>query len=173
MPDEPLSNDAKPVLARTLAACRFLLIVAVIGCLIVAASVLLFGAVLVVKTTTEIFRAEEFSIEVGKSLALAAIETIDLFLIGTVAYITAAGLYTLFISPEAPKPLRLGIESLNDLKEKIIGVLVVALGVLFLGDAVEWHGGADLLYFGGAIAVVIVALGYYIRHMDKHGGDTK
>ena len=111
--------------------------------------------VLVVKTTAEIIRAEEFSIEVGKSLALAAIETIDLFLIGTVAYITAAGLHTLFISPKATRSLRLGIESLSDLKEKIIGVVVVALGVLFLGDAVEWRGGTDLLYFGGTIAAAI------------------
>lgn len=171
MPDEP--SPSAPVLARALAACRFLLLVAVIGCLIVAVSVLLFGAVLVIKTTAETFQGKEISIEVGKSLALAAIETIDLFLIGTVAYITAAGLYTLFISHKAPTPLRLGITSLNDLKEKIIGVVVVALGVLFLGDAVDWSGEADLLYFGGAIAVVIVALGYFMRHMDKHDGDAK
>lgn len=169
MPDKQLLFRGKPVLTQVLAACRFLLLIAVIGCLIVATIVLLFGAALVVKTTVELFRDMEFSVATGKSLALTAIEVIDLFLIATVAYITAAGLYTLFISREVPMSLRLGIESLDDLKEKVIGVLVVALGVLFLGDAVNWDEGQDLLYFGGAVAVVIVALGYFIRHRDKHG----
>ena len=169
MPDKQPLTDEKTMLVRALAACRFLLLIAIIGCLIVATSVLLFGAALVIKTTVGIFRDMEFSVAAGKSLALAAIETIDLFLIATVAYLTAAGLFTLFISPKVPLPLRLGVESLNDLKERVIGVLVVALGVLFLGNAVNWGEGQDLLYFGGAVAIVIVALSYFIRHMEKHG----
>lgn len=169
MRDEELLTDEKTMLARSLVASRFLLLIAVIGCLIITTSVLLFGAAFFIKTTAGIFRDMEFSVAAGKSLALAAIETIDLFLIATVAYITAAGLYTLFISRKVPAPLRLGIDSLDDLKEKVIGVLVVALGVLFLGDAVNWSAGQDLLYLGGAVAVVIVALGYFIRHKEKHG----
>jgi len=169
MSDEQSLTDENTMFVQALAACRFILLIAIIGCLIVATSVLLFGAALVIKTTVGIFRDMEFSVAAGKSLALAAIETIDLFLIATVAYITAAGLFTLFISPKVPMPLRRGIESLDDLKERVIGVLVVALGVLFLGEAVNWSEGPDLLYFGGAVAIVIVALGYFIRHMEKHG----
>lgn len=169
MPDEQPLADEKMILVRALAACRFLLLIAIIGCLAIATSVLLFGAALVIKTTVGLFHDKEFTVAAGKNLALAAIETIDLFLIATVAYLTAVGLFTLFINPKVPLPLRLGIESLDDLKERVIGVLVVALGVLFLGDAVNWSEGQDLLYFGGAVAIVIVALGYFIRHKEKHG----
>jgi uncharacterized membrane protein YqhA len=152
------------MLGRVLAASRFLLVIAIIGCLLVAAGTLVFGAVLVVKTVAGIFTETEITMAAGKSLAIAAIEVIDLFLIATVAYITAAGLYTLFINPKVPAALRMGIGSLDDLKEKLIGVIVVALSVLFLGDAVNWGEGPDLLYFGGAVGVVILALGYFIRH---------
>lgn len=159
--------------ARALAGFRFLLIVAVLGCLAVAAQLLFLGAARIVATSAELLRAGAVSASAVKKLSLAAIELIDLFLIATVAYITAVGLYTLFISRDVPLPVRLGIENLDDLKDKIIGVLVVALGVMFLGQAASWDGAREVLHLGAGMALVIAALTYFVSQKGKQGGTGK
>ena len=73
------------------------------------------------------------------------IEVIDLYLIGTVFYITALGLYELFIDDQVPTPGWLHITHLNDLKGKLLGVAVVIMAVLFLGHLVSWDGGSGHL----------------------------
>jgi uncharacterized membrane protein YqhA len=160
----PPPEPRRERLARPLAATRYLLFIAVFGCLLTAAAVLAFAAALVLVTVRDLFGGAELSAAAGKSLALTAIQAIDLFLIATVAWIAGVGIYTLFISRTVPGPLQLGIESLDDLKSKVVGVIVVALGVLFLGDALNWGGGIDLLYLGAAVALVIAALGYFLQH---------
>ena len=103
-------------------------------------------------------------------MSLAVIEIIDLFLVGTVAYIAGVGLYKLFISnAEIELPMRLKINSLKDLEDKIIGVIVAALAVAFLGQAASGHEPEALLSYGGGIALVIAALGFFVRHVGTEG----
>ena len=76
------------------------------------------------------------SAEATKSLMLFAVETAGLFLIAEL-YITAAGLYALFMgkrptAANGEKATWLEVETLEDLKQNLIGV-VVAMSVLFLG----------------------------------------
>ena len=87
----------------------------------------------------------------------------DLFLLGTVFYIIALGLYELFIDTNIRVPSWLEIKTLDDLKDKLIGVVIVVLAVLFLGQVVSWNGQKDLLGYGVAIALVIAALTYFLR----------
>ena len=92
------------------------------------------------------------------------IEIIDLFLVGTVAYIAAVGFYKLFISSgEVELPIRLKIRNLKDLEDKIIGVIVAALAVAFLGEAAGSETPAALLNYGAGIALVIAALAFFVR----------
>jgi uncharacterized membrane protein YqhA len=101
-------------------------------------------------------------------MSLAVIEIIDLFLIGTVSYITAVGLYKLFISDsEVRLPMRIQIGSLKELEDKIIGIIVAALAVAFLGHAAGGDEASALLSYGGGIAVVIVALGFFTNYGGK------
>src|SRR2546430_666113 len=97
---------------------------------------------------------------------------IDLFLLGTVLYIVALGLYELFIDDRLPMPAWLLIQDLDDLKNKLIGVVIVLLGVTFLGKVVTWDGDRNILFFGGASALVIIALGGFtaISARVAHGG---
>jgi len=91
-----------------------------------------------------------------------AVEIVDLFLVATVFYIIALGLYELFIA-KAPLPGWLKICNLDDLKEKLLGLIVIALGVLFLGESLVWPNGiGDLLVYGVANAVVIAAISLYV-----------
>ena len=69
----------------------------------------------------------------------------------------------LFIaSEEVQLPVRLKIRSLKDLEDKIIGVIVAALAVAFLGQAAGSSKPEALLNYGGGIALVIAALAFFM-----------
>jgi len=106
-----------------------------------------------------------------KAFVLGVIELVDLFLVGTTLYIIALGLYELFFDPHLPSPAWLIIRNLDDLKAKVLGVVIVILAVLFLGQALTWDGERDLLRFGGAVALVIAALTYFLGQKSRSGGD--
>jgi uncharacterized membrane protein YqhA len=103
-------------------------------------------------------RERTISTDRGKELTVDFIELVDLFLLGTVLYLIALGLYELFIDDTLPTPKWLHVEDLDDLKRKLIAVIIVLLGVTFLGSAVSWKGGIDILYYGIAIAAMLVPL---------------
>lgn len=151
-----------------LATCRFLLFIPVVGCVLLTLGVVLMGIGRIVTVGIEFVHAGDFSAKSAKIMSLDVIEIIDLFLIGTVAYITAVGLYKLFIDSKGVQlPMRLQINTLKDLEDKIIGVLVAALAVAFLGHAAGGDEPAALLRYGGGIAVVVAALAYFMSQGGK------
>jgi uncharacterized membrane protein YqhA len=158
------------MLQRVLAGSRYLIIIAVIGTLIAATALLVYGFVETVHVVTEAASKGDVSSKGAKALALSFIELVDLFLLATVFYIVALGLYELFIDEGIPVPSWLQIHDLDDLKSKLIGVVIVVLGVLFLGQVVTWNGERDLLGFGAAIALVIGALTYFLGSRPKKNG---
>ena len=156
------------MLHQFLAACRFLLVVPVIGCVLLTAAAVVMGIGRIFTAGAALVQAGDFSAKASKATALAVIEIIDLFLVATVAYIAGVGLYKLFISgTEIRLPMRLRIGSLKELEDKIIGVIVAALAVAFLGQAAGADQPEALLNYGGGIAVVIIALAFFMRQGDK------
>jgi uncharacterized membrane protein YqhA len=105
-------------------------------------------------------------------LAVDLIEITDIILLGTVLYIVSLGLYQLFIDHSLKLPPWLKVNDLTDLKRDLIGVVVVLLGVSFLGEVVNWEGSSDVLPLGAGIAFVIAALGFILwLTPKKHGGE--
>ncbi len=92
-----------------------------------------------------------------KLLVVDCIELADLTLLAVALYIVGLGLFELFIAP-VRMPDWLLITSLDDLKSKLINIVVVALGVSFFGQVVTWDGVTNLLPLGVAVGVVILAL---------------
>ena len=134
------------------------------GCVLLTAGVVVMGLGRILTAGVQLAKTGSFSEKAAKTMSVAVIEIIDLFLVGTVAYITAVGLYKLFISnTEVEVPMRLKIERLKDLEDKIVGVVIAALAVSFLGHAVNTNQPETTLYYGGGIAVVVVALSLFIR----------
>ena len=85
----------------------------------------------------------------------------DLFLLGTVLLITSLGLYELFIDPgvSAVIPEWLSVTNLEQLKFNLLAVIVVMLGILFLGAvASEQPEGTSILQYGVAISAVLAGL---------------
>ena len=152
-----------PVVIRALLnQARFLVLIAVAGCVLASLALILYGGVEAVILVIDTIRSGSVSAKGAKMLALAFIEIVDLFLLGTVFLIIALGLYELFIDDDLKLPNWLIIRTLDDLKHKLIGVVIVVMAVLFLGQVVTWDGERDLLGFGAAIALVIAALTWFL-----------
>jgi uncharacterized membrane protein YqhA len=152
---------------RLLASSRYFIVVAVIGSFVASAAALLYGGVATFFIVITTFRSLEFSTTGAKVLSVDLVTMIDLFLIGTVLYIIAVGLYELFIDPGLPMPGWLKITTLDDLKERLLGVVAVLLAVTFLGNAVTWTGSTDILSLGIAIGVVLGVVSLTIAIMAR------
>ena len=152
-------------LRNIFAASRFIIGLAVLGSFVGS-------AILLVIATITLFRIAWDEIvnfnpdNLGKThidgLAVELIEITDIILLGTVLYIVALGLYQLFIDHKVALPPWLKVNDLTDLKRDLIGVVVVLLGVSFLGEVVNWEGDSDVLPLGTAVALVIAALGFIL-----------
>ena len=88
-------------------------------------------------------------------------EFVHQFLVGTVLYITAIGLYQLFVNP-VPMPGWLHIDSPDELEGSLISVTVVVLAVNFLGIVVTRNQQLNILEYGAGIALPIGALAIFV-----------
>lgn len=150
------------MLRQLLSSSRYVVITAVLGALAASMALFVYGLAETAVAIAQAIAKAEVSSKGAKALALEFIEIVDLFLLGTVMLMIALGLYELFIDADLELPDWLQIRSFDDLKHKLIGVVIVVLAVLFLGYVVAWDGQRDLLRPGLAIALVIAALSYFL-----------
>jgi uncharacterized membrane protein YqhA len=155
------------MLRNILARSRYLLVIAIISIFLASIAVFIYGGVMVISIIPGAF-SHAFTVDGAKHLEIEAIELIDLFLLGAVLYITSLGLYELFIDEGLPMPHWLVVTSLDDLKERLIGVIIVLLAVTFLGYVVDWDGSISILELGAAIGIVIFALAFLLRSRSSH-----
>ena len=155
------------MLHRILARSRYLMLIAVLGSFAASVTLLIYGAAETIMTIAQIITAGAVSSENSKKLVLSFIEVVDLFLLATVFYITALGLYELFIDERIKVPHWLEIHTIDDLKSKLTSVIVVVLSVLFLSEVVKWNGATNIFPFGASIALVIAALTYFLSSQVK------
>jgi uncharacterized membrane protein YqhA len=162
---ERLADREQHLFARLASWTRFVIFVPVLGLFIGA--VVLTGAA-GIDTARTVMSVLEPGSDL-KHLVVQFIELADIYLLAIVLYIMSLGLYELFVDEHVPMPHWLRFRGLDDLKEKLVGVVVVVMSVLFLGKVIEGSGGIELLWLGLSIASVTIALGYYVSHaMDTH-----
>lgn len=161
----------EPPVSRIVAQSRFLILVPIAGLALAAAFLFLFGGILLI---VELFRAAGDAIGAIASggvshdaaahgdlpFVVTVVEYVHLFLIGTVLYITAVGLYQLFVS-EIDFPLWLRIDSTEELETSLIGVTVVVLAVNFMGATYSQEP-ETFFWYGAGIALPIAALGLFV-----------
>ena len=149
------------------------MLIAVLGCFAASVTLLIYGALETITTIGQALSTGTVSSENSKQLILSFIEVVDLFLLATVFYITALGLYELFIDERINVPHWLEIHSIDDLKTKLASVIVVVLSVLYLSQVVKWNGDPNILPFGVSISLVIAALTYFLSsQIKKHKSDS-
>jgi uncharacterized membrane protein YqhA len=148
---------------------RFIAIFAILGTALSAFAVYIYGAAFVVISVWDTVTAGRPSEDGLKHLTLQLVESTDAFLLGTVLYIVSIGFFQLFIDSDLNIPGWMRITNLDQLKSKLIGVIVVLLGVTFLGKVSNWRAGSDIAYLGVAIGAVIISLAYFgFKANEKH-----
>jgi uncharacterized membrane protein YqhA len=146
-------------LARMIASSRFFVLVATVSLFIAFMAVMVSTIIVTVMTILDAVHKGGLSQNemIGKLIKQA-----DYALLATVLYVLALGLYSLFVDDRVPMPGWLRISDLGHLKELLAGVVVVAIAVIFLGEALTWNGSSDLLAPGLASAAVIAALALFL-----------
>lgn len=149
---------------------RFAILLAIAGVSIASVSMLVYSIIVLVRVVFHAFLRTGYNLDSAKHLAVELIELTDFFLLGMVLYVVGFGMYQLFIDPEAVAASWMQVTSLDQLKTQILNVIVVLLAVTFLGSALEWNGDRDILWYGGTIAVVIIALSIYsyVHNRGEH-----
>lgn len=100
-------------------------------------------------------------------LTIEYVEYTDTFLLAVALYILSIGLTTLFVSENIPLPKWLSFHDFDDLKERLTSVIIVMIGVSFLGHVLKSSGGIETLWLGLGCAAVIIALSIFMHAVFK------
>lgn len=89
-------------------------------------------------------------------------EALDCFLVGTGLIVIAVGLYELFIGGlEVPDWML--VDNLDELKAKFVFVIIPVMAAKFVQRILKEDTNAlDTLYYGGAIAIITLALSAFV-----------
>ena len=160
---------------------RFVILAAVVGSLLAGFAIFYMATVDVVYLVihTLHYADPDMAVEARKvlhdSTVTHIVEVVDGYLLATVMLIFSLGLYELFISDidqahgsKASSKI-LVINSLDDLKARLAKVIIMILIVTLFEQALNMKLTApiDLLYLGGSIALIALAL--YLTHSAEHG----
>lgn len=151
------------IIAKFAGFTRFIVMVPVLGLLVSSVALVILGAV----ETVHVIGSAITPVGQGgaslKETLVGFIEIADLFLLAVVIYIIALGLFELFIDSDIELPGWLQFNDLDDLKYRLLGVVVVVLAVLFLGRAIQTTEAQDLFWVGAATASVIASLALFMK----------
>jgi uncharacterized membrane protein YqhA len=150
-------------MTRFLQNTRYFILIPILGLAIAAIFFFVFGGIGLLGLLLELVTAglEGYGASDSGLVVFEVVEYVHTFLIGTVLYITAMGLFQLFIK-QIDFPAWLKIDNTEELETNLIGVTVVVLAVNFMGAMFTGGGTEDLLYYGLAIAFPIAGLGVFV-----------
>lgn len=154
---------------KTLWSTRFIVLIAVILSIISSVSLFLLGGWDIIQATINNNPLFNQEVNTNNDLLFKIISSIDLFLIGIVLLIFGFGVYELFISEIdfakgkfADSTLK--INSLDQLKNKIIKVVIIVLIVKFFEKVLKlsdnFETPQDLVFF--SLSILSICIGYYL-----------
>ena len=128
---------------------------------------------LMVQGSVEIVQVAVKAVTDPTNIKLTIVEVltaVDAILLGTVLLVIGYGLYELFIDSEIEVPLWLRVEDLDDLKSKLIGVVVAIVAVVFVGVFVDSNRAGDVISYGvgaGALVLGLAVFAYATRKSER------
>jgi uncharacterized membrane protein YqhA len=105
-----------------------------------------------------------------KEMIVEVLTAVDAILLGTVLLVIGYGLYELFIDADIDVPAWLRVENLDDLKSKLIGVVVAIIAVVFVGVFVDSNRAGDVISYGVGAGALVVGLAIFAWATGK--GDS-
>lgn len=116
------------------------------------------------------------SLAQGSSIKDSIVEVltaIDAILLGTVLLVIGYGLYELFVDSELQVPAWLQINDLDDLKSKLIGVVVAIIAVVFVGVFIDSNRADDVVSYGLGAGALVLALAVFAYATKKDASSRK
>jgi uncharacterized membrane protein YqhA len=111
-----------------------------------------------------------------KDTIVDVLTAVDAILLGTVLLVIGYGLYELFVDTRLEVPDWLQVRDLDDLKSKLIGVVVAIIAVVFVGVFVDSNRAADVFSYGlgaGALVAGLALFAYATRKESSVKKPTK
>ena len=96
-----------------------------------------------------------------KETIVEVLTAVDAILLGTVLLVIGYGLYELFIDADLDVPQWLRVYDLDDLKSKLIGVVVAIIAVVFVGVFVDSNRASDVISYGVGAGALVVGLAIF------------
>ena len=110
----------------------------------------------------------------GSSLKESIVDVltaIDAILLGTVLLVIGYGLYELFIDADIEVPDWLRVNNLDDLKSKLIGVVVAIIAVVYVGVFVDANRSSDVISYGVGAGALVAGLAIFAFATRKNESD--
>jgi len=159
---------------RALSLSRIVVVVPVVVLVLAAVSSFVLGTDVFIRSVTNFVENPELT---SHNLGFLLLLT-DLFLVGATLMIAAFGFYELFVAridagdPSLRLPGWLRMRDLNDLKARVISMIILVAAVTFVDVVVESKdGGLTTFYLGAAVALVIAALTAFLHFGKIDGGN--
>jgi uncharacterized membrane protein YqhA len=142
---------------RILARARYAVFIPAIASILGALLLMFQGSVAMVQTIIDVVTERT-------KLKLTIVEiltAVDAILLGTVLLVIGYGLYELFIDEDLDVPPWLQVQDLDDLKSKLIGVVVAIISVIFVGVFVDINRAADVISYGVGAGAMVTGLAVF------------
>ena len=146
---------------------RYVVAVPAIGSILGAITLMVIGTWDIIRSIIKLF---DTSIPLKESV-VTILTAVDTLLLATVLLVIGYGLYELFVDAGVQLPPWLEIRSLDDLKAKLIGVVVAIIAVVFLGVLVDNTDPNDVMLVGigaGAVVIGLAAFTYATKKESKN-----
>jgi uncharacterized membrane protein YqhA len=160
------------IFERTLWNVRFIVLLGVIFGALSAIVLFIAGSIEIYHILVEFVQPSEHLIS-HEQILVGIIGAVDFYLIGLVLIIFSFGIYELFISDidiariEGGFGSLLDIENLDDLKNKIIKVIIMVLIVTFFQRILSMEFTTSLDMLAMAVSICLICIGVYF--LGRHG----
>ena len=142
---------------RILAATRYAVVVPAIASILGALLLMVQGSIEMIQVIIDaILNSTKLKLTIVDVLT-----AVDAILLGTVLLVIGYGLYELFINEDLKVPVWLQVHDLDDLKSKLIGVVVALIAVIFVGVFVDINRSKDVLAFGVGAGALVTGLAIF------------
>jgi uncharacterized membrane protein YqhA len=108
-----------------------------------------------------------------KETIVEVLTAVDAILLGTVLLVIGYGLYELFVDAEIKVPAWLQVKDLDDLKSKLIGVVVAIIAVVFVGVFVDANRADEVLAYGVGAGALVLGLAIFAFTTKKESRSDK
>jgi uncharacterized protein (TIGR00645 family) len=165
----PRSAQMLRLSENVLESARYAIVVPVVVLLLASLGAFVYSIAFMVKAMAHIV---DHPFPIGRNIGFFVV-LVDLLLVGVTLLIAGVGLYELFVSPQRGEegtkllPGWLVMRDLNDLKARVVSMIVLVSAVSFIDLVVDFQAGKDVLYLGAGVALVIGALTFFLRFGAK------